>query len=153
MTVRQALVSVARVLSPMLQCARKTLAIALIMVAVAITGSGWSVASAIPSANGFAIVKGSSPDHHMADDHDQNSAKQARDLVSCEGLDCGGSHHQSQDMAQKCCAAACHTAILSVTSLAPVSFVTWPIKHHQLAGVLEEAGTIRLERPPRPIHA
>lgn len=106
----------------------------------------------LPAAN--EIIKASATDHHGADEHDTLNSKPANDITACQDTDRGcGMHHQPQDLAQTCCAMACHTAILSVDCVAPVSFVTWQIEHQQLADVLEGSATVRLERPPRLIRA
>lgn len=150
MTIRQALVNAACRLLPVLSRAGRGLSIVLLMMAVSITGTGWSAAMVLPAAN--EVIKASAADHHGADEHDTDG-EPANDLATCQGAAGCGSHHQPQDLAQTCCAMACHTAILAVDCVAPVSFVIWQIKHQQLADVLEGSAAVRLERPPRLIRA
>lgn len=152
MTVRQTIVSIARRLFP--SGAGRTLAIALTMVAVAITSTGWSAAAGLTAAVGMTAMQQSAGDDHSAGAHD-HGGKQTADNTACtDGRQgCGSSHHQPQDLAQTCCAMACHTAILSFACVEPVSFVTWQVEHHEPTNMLEGAAIIGLERPPRPARA
>jgi len=151
MTVRQAIVSVSRCLFPLMARAGRALAIALMVVAVAVTSTGWSAAAGLPTTGGIAATQSSAGDHHAAGAHDHGAGQQAADRDACQdgAQGCGGSHHQPQDLAQTCCAMACHTAILSFACVEPVSFATWQVEHRQPTDELEGAATVRLERPPR----
>ena len=151
MTVRQTIVSVSCCLFPAIAGAGRALAIALMVVAVAVTSTGWSAAAGLPTTGGIAATQSSAGDHHAAGAHDHGAGQQVVDRDACqEGTQgCGGSHHQPQDLAQTCCAMACHTAILSFACVEPISFVTWQIEHRQPTDELEGAATVRLERPPR----
>lgn len=156
MTVRQAIASVARCLYLPLLGAGRLLAISLVIVAVALTSTGSSVAVEMSKAVGATAVDTSADNHDAADVHGHGSGKHATGSVRCEDANaagCGNSHHQPQNLGQTCCAMACHTAILSVIYVAPVRFVTWQIKHQQLGDVLEGAATLVLERPPRQTRA
>ncbi|MFD9897585.1 hypothetical protein [Mesorhizobium sp. NPDC059025] len=152
MTVRQAIASVAACLLPVFICTGRTLSVALVMMAVAISSTGWAATAVLPATGDVVTGETSTVDHQSAGNHD-HGGKPANSSTACKGGNCGSSHHQPQDLAQTCCAMACHTAILSVDCVAPVSFLTWQVKHRQWADVLEGSATLRLERPPRPLHA
>lgn len=153
MTVRQAIANVAASLLSVFFRMGRMLSVALVMVAVAISSTGWAAGAVLPATGDVVVGEASAMDHPSAGNHDHGGGKQEDSSAACEGSSCSGSHHQPQDLAQTCCAMACHTAILSVDCVAPVSFLTWQIKHRQLADVLEGSATLRLERPPRPAHA
>jgi hypothetical protein len=131
--------------------AGRLLTITLVMVAVAITSTGWSAATEMSKAVDATMVETSVGNDDVAAAHGYGS-KQATGSVRCEDANaagCGSSHHQPQNLGQTCCVMTCHTAILSVIYIAPVRFVSWQIKHQQLGDVLEGAATFVLERPPR----
>lgn len=149
MTIRLTSMSGFRCLPPLLTGAGRVIATVLMVMAIAITSTGWSTAAGLSAAVG--TTSASEDNHHAAGAHDHGTGKQAIDTAACKSGEqgCRDSHHQPQDLVQSCCAMACHTAILSIACVAPVSLVTWQIKHRLLADVLESATLIRLDRPPQ----
>ena len=122
--------------------------ILLTSLAFLMTSVGWGMASAFaPLESGknhhAAVAEAGADEHH---DHGQKAVAQASECLEAEG--CGADSWQV-DLADSCCAMACHVAMKPGLSMVLVMAMFRKKDPILLENGIREASNARLERPPR----
>lgn len=115
-------------------------------VAFLVSSVGWSMAS-VRIMGGTAIV---TAEKHAHAGHDHGRAH--TDPAACKTVtgeaNCAGDHSRDGE-ASSCCALACHMAIPLAFAIGPWAKALPVLGDASLNAGLDDAGLVRLERPPR----
>jgi len=127
----------------------------LVALAFSMSSVGWSVAGVVAGGmlgKGHHAAVGIAGSAHVGlqgdATHDHGSSEQSAKCDSPGGEMCG-SDSQKNGEASSCCAAACHTAMLTSQYLPIVHMISHDADHAPLLVGMKEAVGLRFERPPR----
>lgn len=125
----------------------RSFVVLLAAVAFMVTSVGWSMAASRPAAPTVAAVS----EMHAHGGHDHASAH--KEAAACKYTTdtgaCDNDHSHDGGPASSCCALACHMAIPSAFDVGPWAKLVPVIGDASLHTGLDDAGRVRLERPPR----
>jgi len=129
--------------------------ILLVALTFSVSSVGWSVASVVSGGmpgkghhSAIGVPPAGQVDLHGDTGHEHSSSASHATCDETSGVECRSDPQESGE-ASSCCAAACHTAMLTGHDVQAVHMLSHVADHAPLIVGMNGAAGVRFERPPR----